>query len=418
MHAESPLKYVNWRSLFVGFIVIVFTLNGVLGYIAQKTSDVPWVSGSLQYLSDLPDMLYTKLPISQNILFELLVRWVLIGLGIYLLLAGVVAVRQQEWRVIGVAVVGLSLGMFIITWIAWTLWLFGLIFEVYLLIIGVLTAIGHWLITPPMLYVTATIGVLLVGLIVFTLISFGKSEVGWRRLLLIGVALLIGGALLWFGGSALLGVGTPILEAIGQWWNEYGSPFLTMVVAFIATLFIYLLGLLVGIVVVVLLGNQLIDQFTSPVVAGQSVGELFDTSFALGAGLATILLVCYANADASQSAGVYQALVNDAWARTIPLFSSLDIVGGAHSLVPGSTQAFLVTVLQGSSLPIFDVACVLIGLFLASCSLLMGVIAGIVPNTWRQVFAIERGLPPLLGTVGGVLITIIVGAINNASSQN
>lgn len=382
------IRYVIGWPLFFGLIAVVFTLNGALGYVARQTRNVFWISVPLQTLSDMPDALYTMLPISQYFWFELLVRWVLIGLSCYLLLASITSARQRNWSVIAAAFAGLALGMFIITWFTWVIWLVGVVSAIIAFFMDLIAAIVHWLITPPMLYVVIAVVVLFLGFVLFNAFHLRRNKVNWRRTALISMVLVVTGVLLWFSIPVLLGA-----------------------IAFITVFLIFLLRSLAGLGAVVFLGNQLIDQFRSSVRAGQSAGELFDTSFAFGVNLAIVLLVCYANAD-------YHNLVNEAWSRIVPFLQSTDVVGGAHSFVQPSMRTFLAEVLSGSSLPIFDVVCIIAALFLANCSLLMGSIVGLVPYTWRQIFAFERGLSPILTTIVGAFFTIIFAVIDNASNQD
>lgn len=140
---RTPLvRYVIGWPLLFGVIAIVFTLNGALGYVARQSRTVPWVGEPLQLLSELPDALYSRLPISPYFWFELLVRWVLIGLGCYLLLAGIASARSRNWNVIGAALAGLALGTFIITWFTWVIWLVGLAMKISAFIAGLFAALA------------------------------------------------------------------------------------------------------------------------------------------------------------------------------------------------------------------------------------------------------------------------------------
>ena len=407
------IRYIIGWPLLFGLITLPFTLNGALSYVAHQTQQIFWISIPLQTFSNLPEAFYTKLPISQYFWFELLVRWVLISLGCYLLLASIVSMRQKNWSVIAAAFAGLILGMFIITWITWLIWLLGLGIAILEFFKNFFTVIFQWLITTPLIYFFIVIFMLLLGFILFlfaTILLENINDINWRRIAFVSTILAFGGVLLWFGMPLLLSTAMPTFLSIGEWWNTYVGPFLVQTLAFITRLLIFLLGLLIALAVVAFLGNQFIDQFRSSMSTGQSIGELFDTSFALGITLAIILLVCYANVD-------YYNLVNESWSRTVPLLPPIDVVSSSQSLIPPSIRAFLAEVLLGSSLPIFDVSCIIVALFLANCSLLMGLMAGLVPHTWRQIFAFERGLSPILIIIGGILVTIIIMVIDKTFSD-
>jgi hypothetical protein len=121
------------------------------------------------------------------------------------------------------------------------------------------------------------------------------------------------------------------------------------------------------------------------------------------------MLVCFANDN-------YAELVNQAWAMTAPIGKGMDLVRTFHWLIPPNTADMLGGVLEGSSLPLFDSLILFVGLFLANCSILMGILAQIDMEPLRRIIDRDR-YPILLATIGGALLALAAAILDNASSE-
>jgi hypothetical protein len=409
------------KTILLGMIPLVFTLNGVLGFVSRHTTDVAWVSMLLEYLSKLPNLIYTTiLPLNQYFWFALLIHWIFWSLAIHLLLASLASLRHGTPRFILSSLFGFSTGLFIITWLSWLLWLAVIIYAIVAavgeFVSMVIRTLLIFLITPPVLYLTLLLLLIVVALMVYSVISMrSRNPIDWRRMLKISgiavVAVLLTLLLVRFAFAPLWqDVIQPILAGLARWWIEWAVPTIGAIFGFLAKLVIYLVGFVIALVVMFILGRQIAEQIGSPIGTGLRTCGFFDTGFGIGASLALIMLVCFANP-------VYANLINQAWAMTTPIGRDMDLVRVFHSFVPERTAVLLRNVLNGSSLPLFDSLMVFIAMFLANCSVLTGIFDRIDPEPLRRIIARDRQ-PILLMTVGGTLLALAATMIDRDASQN
>lgn len=399
-------RYILGWNLWFGVVAVIFSLNGVLSYISQQAKDIAWLSTFIMYLSEIPERLYQQLPVSQYFWFELFIRWLLIGFLGYFFLISMASMRCRNLRIIGVSLLGFIFGVFIITWIDLIIRLVGLVIIIHSFFVNLFKDILIFLFTPPVTYIVIPV-IIIIASIVF-LDYLRKNRMNWRQIFIFGTFLIVGIIVILLLTRIF---DTFIWKIFSEWWNEWILPFLAVIWSYVSVP----LALIISILVISLIGNQFAEQFKSPVMAGQSVGELFNVSFDLGFTCSIILAICDSNPE-------YSLLANDALLKTFSLFQSVDMIAFVHAFISDSVRSFFRSVLSSSSLPIFDMICVLISLFLASCSLIMGIMKGITSNTLREVFNPERGLPPILSVfitaAFSIVVAIIDGMANNQASSS
>ena len=103
-------------GLLGGALVCVFSLNGVLRYVANQWPDTR-TNSVLLTIASVPDSLYRSLPGGPYLLFELLLHWVVILLGAYLLLLLIASVRHQSPVIVVSGLSGLLIGLIALTWL-------------------------------------------------------------------------------------------------------------------------------------------------------------------------------------------------------------------------------------------------------------------------------------------------------------
>lgn len=412
-------------TLFFGFVVCVFSLNGVLRHIADG---LPWpkTRGALLALAAVPDGIYQALPGGRYFLLELLVRWAILSFGIFIGLMLLNSIRHQTANIFISGVGGLLLGLFVLTWVSLFLFLVAILLLcvgwLFSLLVWIFTAILSFFLWPPVLFTLIGLGLVIavVGLIAYLRQLSLEQILAWLKQLfsvltartlfaVLGFAAAV--AVVWLVVIPLwVAYIAPVLAAIAAWLREYVVPVLAWIMSALGVLFIALLALVAVVGVLVLLGLQFIDQLKSARVCGRDIYGAFASGFSVGAAAGLTLLVCSANGD-------YRAVVNAAWANTSPVFAGADVVGTVYALMPASEEAILQALLAKASPPIFDTALIVITLFLANCSLLMGLLSGMTVEPLRRLFALER-TPVLFKLMFGVLVAVAVVAIDSQVSQD
>lgn len=412
-------------TLFFGFVVCVFSLNGVLRHIADG---LPWpkTRGALLALAAVPDGIYQALPGGRYFLLELLARWAILSFGLFIGLLLLNSIRHQTANIFISGVGGLLLGLFVLTWVS----LFLFLIAILLLCVGWLFSLLAWIFTailsfflwPPVLFTLIGLGLVIaaVGLIAYLRQLSLEQILAWlkqlfsvltARTLFAVLGLAVAVAVVWLVVIPLwVAYIAPILAAIAAWLREYIVPVLAWIMSALGVLLIALLALVAVVGVLVLLGLHFIDQLKSARVCGRDIYGAFASGFSVGAAAGLALLVCSANGD-------YRAVVNAAWANTSPFFAGADMVGAVYALMPASEEAILQALLAKASPPIFDSALIVITLFLANCSLLMGLLSGVTVEPLRRLFALER-TPVLFKLMFGVLVAVAVVAIDSQVSQD
>jgi hypothetical protein len=424
---ESLFRITKSNALFyalVGIFVWIFSLNGVLKKIAGIESDSLF-NQSLFGLATLPEKLYTSAPGGKDFLFELLVRWLFFSVVIFLLLLLFNSLRLKSAAILCSGVGGLSLGVFLFTWVSLVIYLIIIIFFIiqwlfiwiYYLLSTIFSAILALILWSPVFYGLIGLG-LLFGIVLIIssfeelwrkLIEFIKSNSILNKLLagILGLPVLVGTIYLIVKMWQLYL--QPLIEIIKNWLNYYIVPVIGWIFWIIAAILGVILITALLLVTLLILGYQYCDQFFQAKNCGRSTHKAFDTGFAMGVVIAVVFLVCSTDLD-------YQSLVNEAWNSTMP-FQTDNLVGVFHTFMPLRIETLLQSLFVNPSLPIFDVASVVIAFFLANCSLVMSLISGTTKEPLSALFRLER-LPMMFLLVFGALLVIVVPIIDSIAGDD
>lgn len=428
MNTDAPLPkmpsfFQISGTLLCGLIACVFSLNGVLRNLAgnwpgTKTSD------ALLALASVPDSIYKALPSAEYFVLELLVRWVLLSLAVFVALLLFNSIRHQTLNIFVAGLGGLLLGLFALTWISLliflatvvifcVLWVFGWLYWIAMGILSfflwppiLYTLLGIFFIVGVVALVAQLWNVSLVQIIAWLKEFFGMFS---AKVLFVVLGLALAVAAVWLVVIPLwIEYVAPLLAAIAAWLKEYVAPIIAWIFSALVTLMMTLLIIAAIIGVLFFLGRLLFDQLASAQVCGRDIHGAFATGFASGAAAGLTLLVCSANED-------YRAVVNAAWAGTSPIFTDSDIIEAVFTFIPASADALLRSLFVKASVPIFDSAVLVVTLFVANCSLLMGLLSGVTVEPLRRLFTFER-MPALFKLVFGVFaaaITVVADSVAN-----
>ena len=423
MSLESSIekrKLLLW--LFCGALVCVFSLNGVLRFVASQWWPDTRTGAVLVSVASIPDFLYGKLPGGPFLLFELLLRWVVILLAAHLVLLLIASIRHHSRVIFVSGMSGFFIGLFSLTWLSFLLLILVFLIRLFSLIMWllrvVLSAIGSFLLWAPVFYMLVAVG----GIVIVVAIIAAFKEISFRavweslkewlrnlsaRPLVFLLALLLVGALIWFVGIPLWEhYISPILLAIRNWLAEYVAPILT----WIASLLLMLIaGTIVAVLILLflaVLGCQLADQFKASRICGSDTHKTFSAGFGTGAALGLVLLVCAANPD-------FRSLVITSWSETSPVLSSMDLSAAVYYFMPARIENTLHAALAKASLPVFDLLVLLLTLLLANSSLITGMLSRVTIRPLRALIA-WRSLPP----VALALFAVIVVAAESYASDN
>jgi hypothetical protein len=427
-NSPTPAKSILFQivnTLFFGLIVCVFSLNGILRNIGNNWPGTK-VGDTLVGLASVPDGVYGALPGGKYFLLELLVRWVLLSLTVFICLLLLNSIRHQTVNIFVSGTGGLLIGLFALTWVSLLVFLGRIVFicvawlfeMLHWIIAGILSFLFWW----PVLYTLVGVGAV-VGVIVLVALLKDLSLddfLNWIKELIAKLSLkpllavagmVVAVALVWFVFLPLWREYiTPLLMLIAAWLSEYVAPILTWILSAFFILVLSLLTLVAIVIVLFLLGRQLIDQFTSAHTCGRNMHSAFAAGFAVGAAAGLALLVCSTNNE-------YRAVVNASWAGTSPVFADADVVAAVYAFMPRSAEVLLQGLFMKASLPIFDSALLVATLFLANCSLLMGLLSGVTVEPLRRLFSRER-MPPLFNLMFGLLVACAVAALDAAANQD
>lgn len=346
--------------LLYGTVVCIFSLNGVLRLLATR-----WpgnrLSAALLTAASWPDLIYGTVRGGPYLLFELLLRWVLVSLGVYLLLLLIASLRHKSPTIFASGMSGLLVGLFALTWLSVLILIFVLLYAVVGWIVAVVhfifAAILSFLFWPPVLYALLSIvGIaFVIGLISlvrgFSIREFWRNFKEWLRStsakpVAVVLAILALAALIWFVGIPLWQYYiSPILMLIRDWLLQYVVPILSWIgsVLFVLVLAIIIISLMAG--TLITLGWQFAEQFSSARFCGRNTHTLFEAGFGIGAVMGLALLVCSANP-------TFRSLVNVSWSDTSPIFSSLDPSAAVYSLMPARAEPLLQAAFAKASIPI------------------------------------------------------------------
>ncbi|MEA2205963.1 MAG: hypothetical protein QOE77_2739 [Blastocatellia bacterium] len=429
MDLIAPLsrRQILLQSLLVlacGLLACVFSLNGLIRHVAKD-----WTGSSgnaLRNIARLPDAVYYIIPGGKYFALELLFRWVLLSLAGYVCLLALNSIRHQTINIFASGMGGLLLGLFALTWMSLLVVLVLLILFViawiYAALQWLIAGILAFLLWTPVLVVLIgliTIGVAIALMRLFKDISWGQIFV-WIKELLEGLSVKLFVSL-----AGLLGVFaftwlvliplwryyiTPILKAIQAWLIEYVVPIITLVFSVLGTAVVVLVGVAALLMILILLGLQLLDQLSAARFCGRDMRNSFSAGFAVGAALGLALLVCSVNPE-------YHALINSAWGHTSPVLIDSDIIATTYALMPARAEALLQGLLNKSSPPIFDLALLVATLFLANCSLLMGLLSGVTVEPLRELFSLQR-MPPLFKALFFVVFGLGIMVLGSATQDD
>jgi hypothetical protein len=407
-------------TLLCGLIVCVFSLNGVIRNLAGKWPKTK-TGDALLALAAVPDSIYKVLPGAEYFVLELLVRWVLLSFAVFVGLILLNSIRHQTTNIFVAGVGGLLLGLFSLTWVSLLIFLMGIIIFCVLWLFGLLYWIGIGILSfflwPPILFTLLGILILIGGVaLIAQLRNLSLAQIiAWlkeffsmfpAKALFVVLGLAVAGAAIWFIVTPLwIAYITPILAAIAAWLNEYVAPIIAWLLSAVLVLVLVLLALATIAGVLFLLGRLLLDQLASARICGRDMHGAFAAGFASGAAAGLTLLICSANED-------YRAVVNAAWAVTSPVFADADIVAAVYALMPGSAEVFLRSLFVKASVPIFDSTVLVATLFVANCSLLMGLLSGATVEPLRRLFTLDR-MPVLFKLVFGVFMAAVIVAADS-----
>jgi hypothetical protein len=422
--ARSILLQVG-STLFFGLIVCVFSLNGVLRNIGNKWPGTK-IGDALVGLASVPNGIYDALPGGKYFLLELLVRWVLLSLAVFVCLLLLNSIRHQTVNIFVSGTGGLLIGLFALTWISLLVFLGRIVFICVAWLFGMLqwiiAGILSFLFWAPVLYTLVGVGAVVGVIVLVALLKDLSLEdvLDWLKgliaklsvkPLLAAAGAVAAAALVWFVLVPLWREYiTPLLMLIAAWLSEYVAPILTWILSAIVVLILSLLALAATVVVLFILGRQFIDQFKSAHTCGRDMHSAFAAGFAVGAAAGLALLICSTNDE-------YRAVVNASWAGTSPIFADADVVAAVYAFMPRSAEALLQGLFTKASLPIFDTALLVATLLLANCSLLMGLLSGVTVEPLRRLFSRER-MPPLFNLMFGLLVACAVIALDATANQD
>lgn len=408
-------------TLMCGLMICVFSLNGVLRNLAGNWPETK-AGNALLGMAAIPDAIYEALPGGKYFLLELLVRWALLSLAVFVGLLLLNSIRHQTINFFVSGAGGLLLGLFVLTWVSLFIFLLWIVLIcigwVYGLLQWIFMAILSFLLWPPVFLTLIGLGAIVGAVALVALVkNLSLAQViAWlkqvlslltARVLFFVLGLAAAAALVWFVVIPLwVEYVAPLLALIAAWLKEYVAPIIAWVLSALITLIIVVLAAAAVIGLIFLLGRQFIDQLVSARLCGRDMYGAFAAGFCVGAAAGLTLLVCSANAD-------YRAVVNAAWAGTSPIFADADIVAAVYALMPGSVEALLQPLFTRASVPIFDSALIVVTLLLANCSLLMGLLSGTTVEPLRRLFRVDH-MPVVCRLMFGVIVASIVVVADSA----
>lgn len=447
-----PLQFL------VGIIVILFNAPGFVRYVAHNWVGNGIISDTLGSLANIPENTYLLFTPLDGDLFSLLLRLSIYGIGFYLLGVVTLAIGKQELRLIPSAIISLVTGVCAIAIMLWAfLILFWLVRNLILLVVfllsyinilliiilaivglliiivlweefGILGIIGlfllvalsvglGWLILPYLpLIITIllwiggiSVAIGLLGLVIALL------AVIWDEFALPGiVAVLILGALVWFGRSILYDILLwvyerillPLLEIILQVLYWLGGVLL-IVIGFLFRLLVFLALVCMGIGIIALLGNILLDDLRAAWNAGSGLKGTVLASFGIGLAVGLLLLT---------SSGTPQAidLVDQVWQATVPVADNFSPMNLFVGILPSAYQAPMQSTFAATGIPIFNALVVLTVLGISYLGIIRGL--GREREDKFHVYFIGKEAATLAFAVPLAVLVVVILAL--APSEN
>lgn len=423
----SPKRTVllTGRRMIYGGLVFIFSLNAVLRLFANRWQGTRW-GNALLSVASIPDSLYGTIRGGPYFIFELLLRWILFLIAGYVALLIIASFRFKSPTIFASGMSGFIVGLFALTWLSILILVLLLVLAVVSFVIALLhlivAAILSFLLWPPVFYTLLGLiaVIVLVGLVSvlrgLSLSALWRMFVDWVKSLsakpIVFLLCLLGLAVfMWFVGIPLWKYYIePILILIRDWLVQYIVPILSWIVTLIGTLIIAIILIAAIVGILLALGWQFAEQFSSARFCGRNTHTLFEAGFAIGAVLGLVLLVCSSNPN-------FRSLVNTCWGETSPLFPSMDLGAAVYSLMPGKVESLLQSVFSRASIPIFDLASLLATLLLANCSLATSLVSGVTVEPLRQLLRHDR-LPPLGKVLFGFFIMVAVAAASSLAGED
>jgi len=380
----------------------------------------------LTKIAGIPDSIYQSFPGGPYFVFELLMRWVLVLLGVYLLLLLIASIRHASSTILVSGASGLFIGLFALTWLSLlivvVLFLFAVVGWIAWLLRAVIEAIFSVLLWAPVLYtIVGIIGIAIsVGVISWARgLSIRRLWEAFQESLrnmsarpfvvLFALAALV--AFIWFVGIPLWQYYiSPILLFIRDWLAQYVVPIISWIGSLLITLIVALVAISLVLVALGMLGWQFADQFSSARRCGHDSHVPFEAGFATGVVMGLALLVCSANP-------TFRSLVNASWADTSPILASMDLSAAVYYLMPASAEARLHAAFAHASLPIFDFACLVLVLLLINSSLITGLLSKVTIEPLRELLTLKR-LPPLGKILFGFIVACGAVLVESVASED
>jgi hypothetical protein len=422
---KRKVVVVSLRRLFYGAIVCIFSLNGVLRMLALRWPGNRLTSAMLT-LASVPDLTYGTVRGGPYLLFELLLRWVVVLFAVYVLLLLIASLRHKSLTIFASGMSGLLVGLFALTWLSILILivvlLFALVFWIVSVVRLIFAAIFAFLFWSPVFY--TILGLVAIGAVIglislakgFSLREFWSNLKEWLRsvsakpiVMVLGVLAL--GALIWFVGIPLWQYYiSPILMLIRDWLVQYIVPIFSWIGSIFFVVVLAVIVISIAVVTLGMLGWQFAEQFLCARFCGRNTHTLFEAGFAIGAVMGLALLVCSANP-------TFRSLVNSSWSDTSPFLSSMDLSAAVYSLMPARAEILLQSAFAKASIPIFDLACLVAALLLANCSLATALVSGVTVEPLRELIRQDR-LPPLGKLLFGFVIMCGVVLVSALASDD
>lgn len=344
--------------------------------------------------------------------FELLLHWIFILLGVYVLLLLIASARHKSSIMVVSGMSGLLIGLFALTWLSILILIIRLLFALFGWIVNIaqliITAIFSFLLWSPILYtILGIVGIVIVAGLINLAKGFSIHELWvnlkeWLRNMsakpvVFLLAILAVAALIWFVGIPLWEHSIhPVLMFIRNWVTQYIVPIVSWVISVLFTLVLAAIVVLLALTALGILGWQFADQFLAARSCGLNTHTAFEAGFATGAVLGLVLLVCAANP-------TFRSLLNVSWSDTSPILSSIDLSTTVYYLMPAQAERILHKAFEKASLPVFDLVCLIAALLMINSSLITGLFSRVTVAPIRGLVRRE-GLPPLGKALFGFVI--------------
>lgn len=246
----------------IGFVVALFSLNGLIGALARR-APIPIMRTALVSLSGFAERCYAALPINRYARFVTLLHWIVWFIAAFFLLVGLAALRQRRLAVLVAGTTGWLIGIFIITWITYVLWVMICLLRGLAALHERLSEFGRILFSSPLKYCFAVFAIILVGGSVVALAS-SVTRPSRAQVLKAVAGIVVGSIVVWI----IVGPGSGPMLLLGQLWTTTLLPALAAIVKFIIVLGTVVIGAAIAAIVMFIVGRQFVEQFPSACLGG------------------------------------------------------------------------------------------------------------------------------------------------------